>query len=91
MPVTPKHPLRASIDGDEDKIDALKTLIASYGEVDPNLKSFIAARLDNLASNAAEVHLKDVDRPDGGFDLHITIKPKQHGKVKMVQGVATAG
>lgn len=89
MPAAAKHPLRASIDGDEEKIPELKTIIADM-DLHHGLKSYLADKLDKLTSNAAAVHLKDVDRPDGGFDLHISVIPKIHGRRKMVQGVAVA-
>ncbi len=84
-----KHPLRVSIDGDEEKIPELKLIIAA-SEISPHLKAFLAEELDKLKSNAAEIHLKDVEKTGGGFDLHISVSARHHGKRRMVQGVAVA-
>ena len=88
-PPPPPHPLRASIDGDEEKIPALKEIVMGYERIDLNLRQFLCTRLDRLKSNAGSVHLVDVDFADGGCDIHISTRAKHHGKIKMVQGTPT--
>jgi len=66
------HPLRFGILGVTDTIANLKTFVAEQ-EFDAALKVFIDAELDKIKENAACIHLHDVARPDGGFDLHLTI------------------
>lgn len=84
-----KHPLRMAINGDEDKLVDLKNIIAGT-DIHEGLKAFIADEIDKLKSNAGSIHLHLLDRPDGGFNLHITLDPKHHGSRKMIQGVAVA-
>jgi hypothetical protein len=89
-PAVAKHPLRFSFDGDEEKIAELKAIV-NASELHAGLKAYIADEFDRLGSNAAAIHLKDVEQPSGGCDLHISIRPKHHGKRKLVQGAAVAG
>jgi hypothetical protein len=88
-PAPVAHPCRASIDGEEEKIEALKALVDS-SRIDDDLKPWLKKRISLLKSNAAQIHLVDVEKPEGGFDLHISVRAKHHGRVKMVQGMATA-
>jgi hypothetical protein len=74
LPPPVKHPLRFAINGVKDKIPEMKKMI-NETELDDGLKAFICCELDKMTSNAAEVHLHDVERPDGGFDLHVSVKP----------------
>lgn len=78
LPAPVKHPLRFAIAGVTDKIPDLKKFIAEQ-EFDPDLRTYILSELDELTSNAAEIHLHDVEQPGGGFDLHLSIKPRHLG------------
>lgn len=78
MPEQSKSPVRYSICGLTDKIPDLKTAIAAE-TIPDDLKTFIAAELDKLGSNAATIHLHDILRPGGGFDMHLSITPFQLG------------
>ncbi len=71
-PVIEPHPLRFAIMGVTDKIADLKTFVAEQ-DFDASLKTFIGRELDKIKENAACIHLHDVARPDGGFDLHLSI------------------
>lgn len=71
-PVSEPHPLRFAILGVTDKIADLKTFVTAQ-EFDVALKTFIGTELDKIEENAACIHLHDVARPDGGFDLHLSI------------------
>jgi hypothetical protein len=82
----PVPELTQSITGDEEKIPELKKLLDSYN-ICPHLKAHLAGRLDHLKSNAASIHFHDVPRRDGGWDTHISVRPKHHGKSKMSQGL----
>jgi hypothetical protein len=73
LPQAEPHPLRFAIAGVTDKIADLKTFVGDQ-EFDSALKTFIAAELDKMKTNAACLHLHDVARPDGGFDLHLSIQ-----------------
>ena len=74
-----KELVRAAVRGITDKIPELKATVAGL-PLDEHLKAFIAGELDAMKSNAAELHLHDVEMPDGGFNLHLTIKPVQLGE-----------
>ena len=74
LPQPIKHPVRFSIRELKDKIPDLKVVIKG-SELHEGLKSFINDELDKMTSNAAEIHLHDVERSDGGFDLHVSVKP----------------
>jgi len=78
MPIVPKNPIRFSIRGVTDRIDTLKEFVAAQ-DFDSGLKVYIAAEIDKLKSNAAEIHMHDVEQPDGGFDLHLSIRPRNLG------------
>jgi len=78
IPVAPKNPVRFSIEGIVDKIPDLKKYVDTL-ECDPDLKTFIQSELDEMTSNAAEIHMHDVERPGGGFNLHLTISPVHLG------------
>lgn len=71
-PQAEPHPLRFGIFGVTDTIANLKSFVAAqtYSEA---MKAFIGAELDQIKENAACIHLHDVLRPDGGFDLHLSI------------------
>lgn len=84
LPITEKHPLRCAIQGVTDKIDDLRTYIDSLGDIDPDLKRYISTELDELDSNAAEIHLHNVEHPGGGFNLHLSIRPRHLGAPKKV-------
>lgn len=73
LPAQVKHPLRFSINGVMDKIPDLKKTIED-SDLDVGLKTFLCSELDKMKSNAAEIHLHDVERSDGGFDLHVSLK-----------------
>lgn len=93
MPDPPVELVRAAVRGVTDKIPDLKVLVAGWG-IDEDLKTFIASELDELSSNAAEIHLHDVEMPEGGFNLHLMIKPVQLGereKAVFVRGKAEMG
>ena len=76
--------VRVAINGITDKIADLKTAIAAMA-LDEHLKAFIASELDEIETNAAEVHLHDIEVPGGGFNLHLCIKPVTLGtKAKSV-------
>lgn len=74
-PIPPpiKHPLRFAIKGVIDKIPDLKATINATDMAD-GLKKFICDELDKMTSGAAEIHLHDVERSGGGFDLHVSVK-----------------
>jgi hypothetical protein len=74
MPVLGKHPLRFGITGVAHTLAEQKAFITNL-DMDEDLKRFVLKRLDQVKTNAAEIHLHDVDRPgeQGGFDLHITV------------------
>jgi hypothetical protein len=78
MPDKPVNLVRQSINGITDKIPDLKTAIAGM-DLDEHLKQYLCSELDEITSNAAEVHLHDIERPDGGFNLHLSVKPVQLG------------
>ena len=73
LPPKVKHPLRFGIHGITDKIADLKQTIQD-SELADGLKNFLCDELDKMKSNAAEIHLHDVERSDGGFDLHVSLK-----------------
>lgn len=78
MPVPPKNLIRFAIRGVVDKIGDLKSFVEKQ-DFDPDLKTFIQSELDELKSNAAEIHLHDIEHPEGGFDLHLSIRPRHLG------------
>ena len=78
LPTEPRNLVRQSINGVTDKIDDLKAAIATM-ELDEHLKAYLTAELGELTTNAAEIHLHDIERPDGGFNLHLSVKPVQLG------------
>ncbi len=78
LPVPGKHPLRFAIKGIVDKIPDLREFIGKQ-EFDPDLKTYILSELEELTSNAAEIHLHDIEIPGGGFDLHLSIRPRHLG------------
>jgi len=78
LPKETKHPLRCSIQGDTHLINELKSIVSSAGIPDP-LKAFIATELDGFKSNAASIHAHLVDHPQGGFDLHLSVRPVHLG------------
>ena len=77
-PAADPHPLRFAINGVTDKISDLKDFIAAQ-ECAADLKTYINAELDKLSTNAATIHLHEVERPGGGLDLHLSINPLQLG------------
>jgi hypothetical protein len=79
MPLPAVELVRAAVRGITDEIPKLKAIVAGL-QIDEGLKAFIAVELDELTSNAAELHLHDVEMLDGGFNLHLTIKPVQLGE-----------
>jgi hypothetical protein len=92
MPLEPRQLVRSAVRGVTDKIPELKAFVAAQN-LDEHLKQFIASELDELSSNAAEIHLHDVEMPDGGFNLHLTMKPVQLGgssKAVFVRPAASA-
>jgi len=79
LPVPGKNPVRFSINGIVEKIPELKKIIAAE-EFDEDLRAYILSELDELKSNAAEIHLHDVEFGDGqGFDLHLSIRARHLG------------
>ena len=78
MPDEPVQLVRAAVHGVTHTIPELKAALDGMA-LDADLKAFIAKRLDAVTTNAAEFHLHDIDRPDGGFNLHIGIKHVQLG------------
>jgi len=78
MPKKPVDPTRFAIRGVMDRKEDLKAFVQSQ-QMDEHLKAFIVAELGELKTNAAEIHLFDIKRPDGGFDMHLTITGVQMG------------
>ena len=74
LPEKPVQLVRTAINGITDKIPDLKAAIAGMA-LDEHLKKYLASELDEITTNAAEVHLHDIKRPDGGFNLHVSVKP----------------
>lgn len=91
LPVPIKHPLRFSIDGDHDKIPDLIKIVEQMEGLHPGLKQYLIDELKQAPTNAAELHLKDVEQPDAGFDLHISCRWQHHGRRKSVQGQTISG
>jgi hypothetical protein len=73
LPTEPKQLVRASINGITDNIADLKSAVDSM-DLNEHLKAYIASELDEITTNAAEILLHDIERPYGGFDLHICVK-----------------
>jgi hypothetical protein len=78
LPNKPVQLVRAAVSGVTDRIAELKTYVIAQ-PLDEHIKNFVLKELDGLTSNAAELHLHDVEMPGGGFNLHLTIKPKHLG------------
>lgn len=78
MPIASRNPVRFAIRGVVDKICDLKSFVEKQ-DFDPDLKTYIQSELDELTSNAAEIHLHDIEHPEGGFDLHLSIRPRSLG------------
>lgn len=72
VPVADPHPLRFAIVDVTDKIPDLKAFVAAQ-EFDEHLKAYMASELDEIATNAATINLHNVERRNGGFDLHLSI------------------
>jgi hypothetical protein len=72
------HPLRCAIRDVTDRIDDLQTFVSAQ-DLDPDLKQYMLAELGELPSNAACINLHIVTRPNGGFDLHLSIAAVQLG------------
>lgn len=87
QPVPVQHPLRCAIHGDEEKIPELKQIVATTEGLHEGLKAFLQDKLDELESNAASIHLHEVDIPGGGA-LHITWRERHHGRRAMKEGMA---
>ena len=79
MPMPQRQLVRTAIFGIVDKIADLKSAISSDKRINASLQTYIATELDKLTTNAAEIHLHDIERPDGGFDLHIGVNPLNLG------------
>lgn len=47
--------------------------------IDADVKKFIVTELGKLKSNAVTLCLFDVAAPDGGFDLHLCLRPAHLG------------
>lgn len=73
-PIAAPSLVRRTIINITDTIPALKSFVAANDKLPDGLKSYIATELDLLKSNAAEINLHDVAKPEGGFDLHISVK-----------------
>lgn len=78
LPVTTPHPLRFAIVDVTDKIADLKAFVAAQ-ECDEHLKAFILSELGEIKTNAATINLHDVERLDGGFDLHLSVAARHLG------------
>ena len=79
LPVPGKNPVRFQIRGIVERIPDLKRIIADQ-EFDEDLRAYIISELDELKTNAAEVHLHDIEFGDGeGFDLHLSIRARHLG------------
>jgi hypothetical protein len=79
LPMAGKNPVRFAIRGVTERIPELRTLIEAQ-DFDADLKRYIQSELDELNSNAAEIHLHDVEFGDGeGFDLHISVRARTLG------------
>lgn len=73
-----KTPERQAILGLTDTIPELRQHIAGL-DIDPDLKTFINSELDELKTRAAKIHLHDIEAPEGGFDLHLSVRPLHLG------------
>jgi len=73
VPQAEAHPLRFAIVDVTDKIAELQAFVAAQ-ECDEHLKGYIAEELGEIKSNAACLNVHVVDRADGGFDLHVSVK-----------------
>ena len=69
-----KSPVREAIRGVTERIEPLRQIVKDLA-IDPDLKTYIVSELDELKCNAATIHLHNVERPGGGFDLHLSIAP----------------
>lgn len=79
MPTPPVQLVRTTVPGIVDKIPDLKLAISEM-EIDAHLKDYLSDALDKLSTNAAEIHIHEIDLPDGGgFNLHIGVKAVQLG------------
>ena len=82
MPVPGKNPMRFAIRGVVNAIPDLKKFIEAQ-DFDADLRAYILSELDELKSNAAEIHLHDVEFGDGeGFDLHLSVRARHLGDKK---------
>ena len=79
LPAPVKSNVRHAVRGITDKIPELRKIVAGL-DIDPDLKVYIGTELDELKSNAATIHLHNVERPGGGFDLHLAIVPFHLGQ-----------
>lgn len=77
-PEPEKTPVRFAIGPVTDKISDLREHIKNF-DIDPDLKTYINSELDELKSNAATIVISDIERPGGGFDLHLCMKPVNLG------------
>lgn len=78
VPELPKSPARFVISGVCDKIPDLRKYVAGL-DCDPDLRKYIDSELDEITTNAAEIHLHNVDGATGGMNLHLTITPVHLG------------
>lgn len=78
VPTLPKNPARFVIPGVCDRIPELRKYVDGL-DCDPDLKKYIASELDEITTNAAEIHLHNVDGPTGGMNLHLTVSPVHLG------------
>ena len=70
-----KHPLRFSIQGKKHLISNLKEMIAADAIIPDHYKAALAAELEKIKTNAAEVDLHVVDHADGGISFAGHVKP----------------
>ena len=77
-PVPPHNPVRHAVYGVTDTIESLKAHIGQQDFHD-GLKAFLTDELSKIKTTAATLHLHDVENPDGGFNVHITMSPFRLG------------
>lgn len=81
LPPAPKSPVRFAIRGMMDTLPGLKEFVRRQ-DIDPDLITYLISELDELDSNAATISLHCVEQPEGGFDLHLSVRPVHLGAPK---------
>ena len=81
-PSVEPSPARKHVPGVTDTIDNLQKYVAASNLHD-GVKAYLATELGLIKTNAATLHLHDVSMPEGGFNLHVTLKPFTLGAVHL--------